>query len=86
VTRLLFVGDVVGRPGRDLVTRGLKAIVSAHKIDCVIVNVENSAAGFGVTPEIAARKRGAGYISIQFIQELPGIVGEEVSVSHGYLR
>lgn len=53
MTRLLFVGDVVGRPGRDLVTRGLKAIVSAHRIDCVIVNVENSAAGFGVTPEIA---------------------------------
>ncbi len=53
MTRLLFIGDVVGRPGRDLVTRGIKAIVSAHKIDCVIVNVENSAAGFGVTPEIA---------------------------------
>ena len=53
MTRLLFVGDVVGRPGRDLVTRGLKAIVSAHRIDCAIVNVENSAAGFGVTPEIA---------------------------------
>ena len=53
MTRLLFVGDVVGRPGRELVTRGLKAIVSAHRIDCAIVNVENSAAGFGVTPEIA---------------------------------
>lgn len=53
MTRLLFVGDVVGRPGRDLVTRGLKAIIRAHKIDCAIVNVENSAAGFGVTPEIA---------------------------------
>jgi metallophosphoesterase (TIGR00282 family) len=53
VTRLLFVGDVVGRPGRELVTRGLKGIVAAHRIDCVIVNVENSAAGFGITPEIA---------------------------------
>lgn len=53
MTRLLFVGDIVGRPGRDLVTRGLKAIISAHRIDCAIVNVENAAAGFGVTPEIA---------------------------------
>ena len=53
MTRLLFVGDVVGRPGRDLVTRGLKSLISVHKIDCAIVNVENSAAGFGVTPEIA---------------------------------
>ena len=47
------MGDVVGRPGRELLTRGLKAIVAAHRIDCVIVNVENAAAGFGITPEIA---------------------------------
>ena len=53
MTRLLFIGDVVGRPGRDLVLKGLKAIVAEHGIHCVIVNVENAAAGFGVTPEIA---------------------------------
>ena len=53
MTRLLFVGDIVGRPGRDILQRGLGAIVSAHDIHCVIVNVENAAAGFGVTPEIA---------------------------------
>jgi metallophosphoesterase (TIGR00282 family) len=53
VTRLLFVGDIVGRPGRELLQRGLGAIVSEHDIHCVIVNVENAAAGFGVTPEIA---------------------------------
>jgi 2',3'-cyclic-nucleotide 2'-phosphodiesterase len=53
VTRLLFVGDIVGRPGREILQRGLSAIVSEHDIHCVIVNVENSAAGFGVTPEIA---------------------------------
>jgi metallophosphoesterase (TIGR00282 family) len=53
VTRILFVGDIVGRPGRDLLERGLAAIVRAHEIHCVIVNVENAAAGFGVTPEIA---------------------------------
>ncbi len=53
MTRLLFIGDIVGRPGRDLVLRGLKSLVRAHSLDCVIANVENSAAGFGVTPEIA---------------------------------
>ena len=53
MTRILFVGDVVGRPGRDILQRGLAAIVSAHDVHCVIVNVENAAAGFGVTPEIA---------------------------------
>jgi metallophosphoesterase (TIGR00282 family) len=53
VTRILFIGDIVGRPGRDILIRGLKAIVAAHRIDCVIANVENAAAGFGITPEIA---------------------------------
>lgn len=50
--RLLFIGDIFGRPGRDLVRRGLPAIVEAHAIDLVIANVENAAAGFGVTREI----------------------------------
>ncbi len=53
MTNLLFIGDIVGRPGRDLLRRGLSAISSHHNIDLVIANVENSAAGFGVTPEIA---------------------------------
>jgi metallophosphoesterase (TIGR00282 family) len=52
--RILFIGDIVGRPGRDLVRRGLPAIVSHHEIDLVIANVENAAAGFGVTPDLAA--------------------------------
>jgi metallophosphoesterase (TIGR00282 family) len=53
MTNLLFIGDIVGRPGRDLLRRGLAAISSHHDIDLVIANVENSAAGFGVTPDIA---------------------------------
>jgi metallophosphoesterase (TIGR00282 family) len=50
--RLLFIGDIVGRPGRDLVRRGLAAIVDHHGIDLVIANGENAAAGFGITREI----------------------------------
>jgi 2',3'-cyclic-nucleotide 2'-phosphodiesterase len=53
MTRLLFIGDIVGRPGRELVRRGVPALVAHHQIDLVIANVENSAAGFGVTPDIA---------------------------------
>jgi metallophosphoesterase (TIGR00282 family) len=53
VTRLLFIGDIVGRPGRELVRRGLPALVAHHSIDLVIANVENAAAGFGITPEVA---------------------------------
>lgn len=53
MTRLLFIGDIVGKPGRELVKRGLSALVAQHHIDLVIVNGENSAAGFGITPDIA---------------------------------
>ena len=53
MTRLLFIGDIVGKPGRELVRRGLAALVAHHRIDLVIANVENAAAGFGVTPDIA---------------------------------
>src|SRR3954466_3856064 len=50
--RILFIGDIVGRPGRDLVRHGLQAIVEHHRIDLVIANAENAAAGFGITREI----------------------------------
>ena len=50
--RILFIGDIVGRPGRELVRRGLPALVERHEVDLVVANVENSAAGFGVTREI----------------------------------
>ena len=50
--RLLFIGDIVGRPGRDLVRRGTLALREAHQIDLVIANAENAAAGFGITREI----------------------------------
>src|SRR6476469_2785139 len=50
--RLLFIGDIVGRPGRELVRRGLATLVEYHAIDFVIANAENAAAGFGITREI----------------------------------
>ena len=43
---ILFIGDIVGRPGRELVRRAVPALVTHHQIDLVIANVENSAAGF----------------------------------------
>lgn len=53
MTRLLFIGDIVGKPGRELVRRGLSALVARHQIDFVVANGENAAAGFGITPDIA---------------------------------
>ena len=53
MTTLLFIGDIVGRPGRELVRRAVPLLVAHHQVDLVIANVENAAAGFGVTPDIA---------------------------------
>ncbi len=50
--RILFIGDIVGRPGRELVKRGLAAIVDHHGVDVVLANAENAAGGFGITREI----------------------------------
>ncbi len=51
--RILFIGDIVGRPGRQAVLALLERLVAEEKCDLVIANCENSAAGFGTTPKIA---------------------------------
>jgi metallophosphoesterase (TIGR00282 family) len=51
--RILFIGDIVGAPGREMVTKHLAEIVARERADLVIINGENSAAGFGITPKIA---------------------------------
>ncbi|HEX4962069.1 MAG TPA: TIGR00282 family metallophosphoesterase [Thermoanaerobaculia bacterium] len=50
--KLLFVGDVIGKPGRRALHSLLPRLVDHHRADYVVVNVENSAGGFGVTPEV----------------------------------
>jgi metallophosphoesterase (TIGR00282 family) len=52
--RLLFVGDVIGKPGRRALSALLPRLVDQHRADYVVVNVENSAGGFGVNPEVLA--------------------------------
>jgi 2',3'-cyclic-nucleotide 2'-phosphodiesterase len=51
--QILFIGDIFGKPGREIARRVIPAIVEQRGIDFVIANVENSAAGFGVTGDIA---------------------------------
>ncbi len=51
--RILFIGDIFGKPGREIARRAIPALVSSADVDFVIANVENSAAGFGVTGDIA---------------------------------
>src|SRR5215467_6969164 len=58
--RVLFIGDIVGAPGREIVRERLTDLVSTEKLDLVIANGENSAAGFGITPRIAEELFGHG--------------------------
>ena len=51
--KILFIGDIFGKPGREIARRAIPALVSRHSLDLVVANVENSAAGFGVTGDIA---------------------------------
>jgi 2',3'-cyclic-nucleotide 2'-phosphodiesterase len=48
---LLFIGDVFGKPGRDLVRLGIPKLVRRYEVTAVIANGENSAGGFGITRE-----------------------------------
>lgn len=51
--RILFIGDIFAKVGRDLVRRALPGLLHRHDVDCVIANGENAAGGFGLTREIA---------------------------------
>ena len=58
--KLLFIGDIVGRVGRDLIRLGVKPLMARYAIDLVIANVENAAGGSGVTRDIIKELRQAG--------------------------
>ncbi|KMO35225.1 TIGR00282 family metallophosphoesterase [Methylobacterium aquaticum] len=58
--RLLFLGDVVGRPGRLAVSERLPALRERWRLDCVVINGENAAGGFGITESICDELINAG--------------------------
>jgi len=51
--KVLYIGDIMGEPGRRAVARVIPRLVSQRKIDVVVGNGENVAGGFGITPELA---------------------------------
>lgn len=53
MVKILFVGDVFGSAGRHIVSEHLPHVVETHQIDLLVVNGENAAGGFGITPAIA---------------------------------
>ncbi|MCM2278374.1 MAG: TIGR00282 family metallophosphoesterase [Oligoflexia bacterium] len=51
--KVLFFGDVFGRPGREAVKEAIARLVPAHQVDFVIINGENASHGHGILPEMA---------------------------------
>src|SRR6266550_8370380 len=58
--RILVLGDIVGRPGRRVVEQKLKPLVRERKIDLVVANSENIAAGSGITQNLFNKVRAYG--------------------------
>src|ERR671926_1865460 len=58
--RLLFLGDIVGRAGRTAVIERLPGLRQRWRLDCVVINGENSAGGFGITEAICDEILAAG--------------------------
>ncbi len=50
--KIIFIGDIIGKPGRKAIRELLPMLCIEHKIECVIANAENSAGGFGMTIEV----------------------------------
>jgi 2',3'-cyclic-nucleotide 2'-phosphodiesterase len=51
--RILFIGDIVGKPGRQAIDEMLRGVIEEYRIEFTIANGENAAAGMGITPSIA---------------------------------
>lgn len=51
--KVLFIGDIMGEPGRRAISRTLHKLVAQHGVDLVVGNGENVAGGFGITPDLA---------------------------------
>jgi metallophosphoesterase (TIGR00282 family) len=64
VLKLLFIGDIVGRPGREILAEKLPRLRTEHALDFVIANGENAAAGAGITGTIAKSILGCGVDAI----------------------
>jgi metallophosphoesterase (TIGR00282 family) len=57
---ILVIGDIVGKPGRQIINQHLRDIRKQYKTSIVIANAENAAGGFGLTPDTAKELLGAG--------------------------
>src|SRR5580704_9805782 len=58
--RLFFIGDIVGKPGRQICTQALAGFRREQEIDLIVANAENAAGGSGITPPIFQELLAAG--------------------------
>jgi metallophosphoesterase (TIGR00282 family) len=58
--KILFIGDIVGSPGRDAVAKLLPGLIKEQGLDFVIANAENAAGGSGITPKVSEELFAAG--------------------------
>jgi metallophosphoesterase (TIGR00282 family) len=58
--RILFIGDIVGPPGIEIVRRAVPLLVERERLDCVIANAENAHNGTGITPALYRKLRSCG--------------------------
>lgn len=58
--KVLFIGDIIGNPGRKAVKELLNGLIDRNNLDLIIANGENAAGGFGITPDIAEELFGLG--------------------------
>ena len=62
--KVLYIGDIMGEPGRRAVARMVPRLVSQRQVDVIVGNGENVAGGFGITPELAEELFGMGLAAI----------------------
>ncbi len=58
--RFLFLGDIVGTPGVELIRKALPLVIAAEALDLVVANAENASGGSGITPRVYRQLRQAG--------------------------
>ena len=84
--RILFIGDVVGKPGRQVIRQMLPGLVERHALDLVVANAENAAGGSGLTAEYSRELMQAGVNAITLgdhvfkRREIIGVMTREANI------
>ncbi len=72
--RILFIGDIVGRSGRNILLDRMPKLIAEWQLELVVVNGENAAGGFGITEAIYHAFIDAGADAVTLVNTIPGLV------------